>query len=42
MSARVQTLLLRQAGGLSWYHCGVNKARDRAVFENDGKMLPRQ
>ena len=39
MSARVQTYLLRQAGGLSKYYCSVNKAGGRVVFENNGKAL---
>ena len=38
----MQTALLtnaRHAGGLSKYHCSVNKACGHAVFEKSGKVL---
>ena len=39
MSARQQTHLLRQAVGISKYHRSVNKARGRAVFEDNNEAL---
>ena len=39
ISIRVQTRLPGQAGGVSKYHCSVNKAHDRAVFENNREKL---
>ena len=39
ISVHVQTRLPRQAGGLSMYHCSVNKARGRVVFEDNGEAF---
>ena len=39
ISTSIETRLQRQAGGLFKYHCSVNKACGRVVFENYGKAL---
>lgn len=40
ISAHVQTHLLRQAGGLSQYRCGRNKARPSCGFRKQWKQWP--